>query len=335
MIALKNNTLPGIAAAVIFSLLVLQGCKKDNNSNNNAGNDANRIGYIISDNFNLSLFNTALNYTGLYPTLNSSQTLTILAPDDPSFNAAGYANATAVTSASRTVLTQILRYHILAGKYDFNTLPFLFNQEVKTIDGLSMYVTRWVKNTDTVLTINGTQIVSKNLAGSNGLIQVINSVLTPSTYPLLSQAIAGNDSLTFFNQALIRANLAGTLQQAGPYTVFAPTNNAFRAAGYPTIESINNADPTALAALMKYQILSGRKFVYDYVLSTDATNISQQAMLDGNNVTINLIQNNVQQYNGITVQGIGNSAAANLLTQNVLTGNGVLHIIDQVLKPNF
>lgn len=333
MITLRKKLLPVIATTVIAYLALLLGCKKDKNTPANADNN-NRLGYVISDNFNLSLFNTGLNYTGLYPLLNSGQRLTILAPDDPSFNAAGYADATAVTSANKAQLAAVLRYHILAGKYDFNTLPFLFNQEVKTIDGLSMYVTRWVKDADTVLTINGTQIVSKNLAGSNGLIQVINSVLTPSTYPLLSQAIAGNDSLTFFNQALIRANLADMLQQAGPYTVFAPTNGAFKAAGYPSLESINSADPSTLAALLKYQMLSGRKFVYDYVLGTDASNTSKQTMLDGNNVTINLLQNGIQQYTGITLRGIGNTTQATLLKQNVLTGNGVLHIITQVLKPN-
>jgi uncharacterized surface protein with fasciclin (FAS1) repeats len=336
MINFKYKRLFSLVVISGAFLLLLQACKKDKVVNNNNTGLDNRIGNIITDNFNLSLFNAALNYTGLYPQLNSTQTLTVLAPDDPSFNNAGYSSAVSVRAANKAVLTQVIRYHVLAGKYDFNTLPFLFNQEVKTIDGLSMYVTRWVKGKDTVLTVNGTQIVSKNLPGSNGLIQVINAVLTPSTYPLLTQAIASNDSLTFFSQALVRANLNSTLQANGPYTVFAPTNGAFKAMGYASLDSINHTSPATLNALLKYQMLSGRKFVYDYVLSTDSTNISKQAMLDGNNLTVNVQQDPYTlKYTGITLQGIGNTSPVTLINQNILTGNGVLHVINRVLKPNF
>lgn len=320
---------------VLTVLVLLQGCKKNNEATSNSTVD-NRVGYIITDNFNLSLFNDALNYTGLYPELNTSQIITVLAPDDPSFTAANYGTDVLIRGANKTLLTQTMQYHILSGKYNFNTLPFLFNQEVSTITGLKMYVTRWIKNADTILTVNGTQITSKNLPGSNGLIQVINAVLTPSTYPLLTQAIADDPSLTYFNQALIRANMSGTLSGTTAYTVFAPTNAAFQAIGYATLDSINNTDPAKLAALLKYNMFAGRKFIYDYVLTTDATNITQQAMSDGNELTINVIQDpNTGDYTGITLQGIGNAAPANLVKQNILTGNGVLHEIDTVLKPNF
>lgn len=303
-------------------------------TNNPAVNS--RLGNVIADNFNLSLYNVALNYTGVISELNSSQTLTVLAPNDASFMSAGYLDAVAIKGANKELLTMVIQYHVLQGKYNFNTLPFLFNQEVNTIGGLKIYATRWIKGADTVLTLNGSQIISKNLPGSNGLIQVINAVLTPPTYPLLTQAIANNDSLTFFNQALIRANLTTILQGTGTYTVFAPSNGAFNALGYATIDSINKTSPAVLKALMNYQILQGRKFIYDYVLSSDSTNTSQQAMFDGNNVTIDLIQDyNTGKYTGITINGIGNSQPATIIQGNILTGNGVVHVINQVLKPNF
>jgi uncharacterized surface protein with fasciclin (FAS1) repeats len=335
MINFKHIRLLKPALTLLAVLSLLSACKKDKTVTGNSDAD-NRIGYIITDNFNLSLFNIALNYTGLYPQLNTSQIITVLAPDDPSFNAAGYADAVAIEGSNKADLTQILKYHVLSGKYDFNTLPFLFNQEVTTMDGLKMYVTRWIKNQDTVLTVNGTQITSKNLPGSNGLIQVIDAVLTPSTYPLLTQAIAADPSLTYFNQALIRANMVSTLNGSNIYTVFAPTNAAFMALGYATLDSINNTDPAKLAALLKYNMFAGRKFIYDYVLTTDASNITQQAMSDGNVVTVDLIQDpNTGDYTGITLQGIGNAGQASIVKSNILTGNGVLHETDTVLKPNF
>ena len=334
MINLKYKKLLKPVLPALAVLVMLAGCKKDKTTTDNSA--FNRVGYIITDNFNLSLFNDALNYTGLYPELNSSQTLTVLAPDDPSFTAANYGTDVLIRGANKALLTQTMQYHILSGKYDFNTLPFLFNQEVTTITGLKMYVTRWIKNTDTVLTVNGTQITSKNLPGANGLIQVIDAVLTPSTYSLLTQAIATDPSLTYFNQALVRANMTSLLSGNTVYTVFAPTNAAFQAIGYASLDSINNTPPATLAALLKYNIFAGRKFIYDYVLTTDNSNITTQAMSDGNSVTINVLQDpNSGNYTGISLQGIGNAAPASLVKQNILTGNGVLHETNTVLKPNF
>jgi uncharacterized surface protein with fasciclin (FAS1) repeats len=309
-------------------------CKKDSAS---AGSDSynNRLGFIMNDNFDLTLFNVGLTYTHYSDTLLQPGPYTVLAPSDEAFEAAGYGNAVAVQAAGG-LMNQIIGYHILNGAYQLNLLPYEFNQEIHTLSGASMYVTHWVKGGDTVITINGASILSLNLQASNGLVQVLNQVLSPSLYSNVQEAITADSSLTYFNAALLRCGLSVTLQGAGPFTVFAPTNDAFRAAGYATTDSLNRMDPGVLATLLTYHILSGRRFVNDYILTTDATNASLQAMQDGNNITVHLIPSGTPgSYSGITVQGSGNTTASNLLRQNVLAGNGVLHTIDQVLKTNF
>ena len=319
---------------LLLPVLILVSCKKSPSSATSDSYD-NRLGFIMSDNFDLTLFNVGLTYTHYSDTLLQPGPYTVLAPSDEAFEAAGYANAVAVQAAGG-LMTQIIGYHILRGTYQLNLLPYEFNQEIHTLDGASMYVTHWVKNGDTVITINGATIESLNLPASNGLIQVLNQVLSPALYDNVQEAISADSSLTYFNAALLQSGLLTTLQGAGPFTVFAPTNTAFRSAGFLTTDSINRTDPAVLTALLTYHILSGRRFVNDYILTTGATNTSVQGMLDSNNVTINLIPGSTPgTYSGITVQGSGNTKVSNLVRQNVLAGNGVLHTIDQVLETNF
>lgn len=315
-------------------MVILASCSKDEQPVDNGDLD-NRLGYIIEDNkFNFSFFNAALIVTGTTPLLLEKGPFTVLVPDNTAFLNDGYIDEQAVMTRSRAFLDNMVQYHILDGTWELNRLSFRFNHEITTHGGAKMYVTRWVKDGDTVLTINGARVLAQNLPASNGLIQVLNDVLAPLTQQDLSDAIAADTSLTFFNVALQQAGMKTLLEGEGPYSIFVPSNNAFRAEGFPSIDSVNNTDPAILRDMINYHILNGRRFIYDYVLSTDASEQNQQAMLNGNNINIQLIRSGLD-YSGITVQGTGNTSAATIIRGNVLAGNGVLHVIDQVLKENF
>src|ERR1700761_3299277 len=112
MINLNYKKSLSFAMAALTAAFLLAGCKKDKAPTNSNG-ASNRLGFIITDNFNLSLFNDALNYTGVYPLLNTSQTITVLAPDDPSFTTAGYGTDVLIRGSNKDMLTQVLKYHIL------------------------------------------------------------------------------------------------------------------------------------------------------------------------------------------------------------------------------
>ncbi len=324
-----------ITCFIVLSLGVVA-CKKDNApANDNYAN--NRLSFVLNDNFNLSLFSAALNYTHWYDTLLQRWPYTALAPDDAAFRAAGYSSAVQVRSTDYNLMQHLVRYHILGGVYRLNELPYAFNQQISTLDGNKMYVTHWVKDTDTVLTINGARIIAYNKPASNGIIQVLNTVLSPAIYNNVHDAIAADTALTFFNAAINKAGLSYLLEGNNDYTVFAPVNNAFRTIGYRSVDSVNNTNVSALASLLRYHILTGRRFVYDYILITDATAQSQQTMLDGNTITVSLVPNPQQPgtYNTITIKGTGNNLSAAIVRSNILAGNGVVHTVDQVLKTNF
>lgn len=295
--------------------------------------DNNKINLVIADNFNLSAFNAAIKRSGVDQYLQGNGPYTALVPSDAAFSAAGYNGPVGVLTANPTIISRIANYHILDGKYELNRLPFLFNQELRSRGG-KIYATHWIKGTDTVLTLNGARVLSKNIPSSNGLIQVTNRVLTPYLHDLLGDAIAAEASITLFSQALSRSGVLTTINGVGPYTIFAPTNAAMQALGYTSVQQINTTDIEELKRLVNYHIVKDRRFIYDYVLSAGPSNASVQAMLDGNSVNIKLerASSSSTTFDSISLRGIGNTADVKLQKQDILTGNGVLHIIDATLK---
>lgn len=313
-------------------LALFSGCKKDEKQNTSSDN--NRIAMVVADNFNLSIFSTGLNRGGLKAKLLEAGPFTAIAPSDDAFAKIGFSTPVKLLGADPALVSGIMNYHVLNGRYELNKLPFLFNQEIRSGNGGKLFVTHWVKGKDTVLTINGSRVLAQNIGASNGLIQVIDRVLEPYKYDNVVQAIASDRDLTLFHQALQRAGLIETLNGKGPYTIFAASNTAMNTLGFPDLQTINNADPAMLAALLRYHILNDRRFIYDYILSTGPSAQSDQRMLDGNSVRINLTPNPSipGTYNGITLKGTGNTSVVNVIKQDVLTGNGVVHNINNPLK---
>lgn len=333
---MNNNTIfkqPLSLFLLLFALLVSGGaCKKKDDAVMQP--DASNLGRVVADNFNLSVFNTGLKRSGLNNKLLETGPFTIIAPSDDAFNVAGYPNSAALLAAEPAKVSALMQYHILDGNYDFKRLPFLFNQEIRSYNGGKLFVTHWVKGPDTILTINGAVILAKNIPASNGVIQVIDRVLQPYAFTYVLEAIANDRNLSLFYQALQKAGLTELLSKNETYTVFAPDNAAMRAYGLSSLQAIEATDQAELNRLMRYHILADRRFVYDYVLSTGASLESKQTMLDGNSVIVGLLENPSipGAYNGISVQGIGNTFPVYLTSQDVLAGNGVLHTIDNMLK---
>ena len=114
--------------------------------------------------------------------------------------------------------------------------------------------------------------------------------------------------------------VAEVLSGAGPFTLFAPTNDAFRKAGFPDVASINKAKPDDLLSILTYHVISGRIF------SSDLVDGQMPTMLNGKTTTISL--------NGFPrIKGLGNNVAVRITDTNTVATNGVVHTIDRVLLP--
>ena len=113
--------------------------------------------------------------------------------------------------------------------------------------------------------------------------------------------------------AVQAAGLVETLKGDGPFTVFAPTDEAFAALPEGTVEGLL-ADPEALAAVLTYHVVAGK------VMSTDLTNNMMAPTVNGADVTI-------MTEGGVMVNG------ANVIAADVEASNGVIHVIDAVILP--
>merc|ERR1719253_668415 len=100
------------------------------------------------------------------------------------------------------------------------------------------------------------------------------------------------------------------LSGAGPFTVFAPTDDAFKAAG------VNVSDVATVTAVLTYHVLNGK------VMSGDLKATQEVATLEGRKITV------TKDANGVMING-----KAKVTTADVEATNGVVHIIDQVLLP--
>lgn len=298
--------------------------------------DASKISRIIADNFNLSILSTGLTRSGLNAKLLEEGPFTVIAPSDDAFKVAGYNSAADLVAAEPGIISPIMQYHVLNGRLDFSTLPFAFNQEVRSYNGGKLFVTRWVKGADTLITINGAVILAKNIKASNGSIQVVNRVLQPYKFEYVLEVIANDRNLSLFYQALQRAGLTELLRKKDTYTVFAPSNTAMRAYGLTSLADIEAKDPEELSRMLRYHILVDRRFVYDYILSSGTATQSKQTMLDGNSLAVKLQPDpsNSKIFNGILLKGTGNTMDVELsrTQRDILAGNGVVHTIESVLR---
>lgn len=280
----------------------------DNNDDDGPTGPDNVAG-IVASNPSFSILNTAINRAGLGSAL-SGGTLTVFAPDNAAFEASGISLAT-VNALPVPALDSILKYHVLGSTVSSGAVPV--SDAVSTLLGTRLFASR---NTNGVFA-NGIKVKTADVPAANGVIHVIERVLTPPTRTI-AQIVSGDTSFSILLAAVVRAGLADAVAQPGKYTVFAPTNAAFRAAGFADAAAINAANQTVITNVVRQHVLTTNVFASD--LTEGATPTTLQA----NTLTINL--------NPVRVKVTGSAnASSNVTTANVVATNGVIHIIDRVL----
>ena len=314
---LKKISLPFLPLLLAsFSLvLISSSCKKKNNSPAVSGT----ITTIVSNSPDFTMLKAAVVKAGLAATLDGAGPFTVFAPTNEAFKASGI-DMNMINSLSIEALKGILLYHTVSGKVAAIDVPEGPNANVATVGGKDIFLT---KNNSGVF-VNGTKVVQADVMATNGVIHAISRILMPPAGNIVEAAQA-DPNFTYLVAAVLRAsqgatNVASVLSGAGPFTVFAPTNEAFKAAGFATIADINNARPDDLTAILTYHVVAGRVF------SSDLTDGAMPATVNGGKVTIGLKE-------GATVKGNSNTTASKIASTDMVTTNGVIHVIDQVLLP--
>merc|ERR1711907_799934 len=179
-------------------------------------------------------------------------------------------------------LVGILEYHVLGAQVLSTDLKN--GEKAKTLEGDS--VTVGISSAG--VKINDARVLKADVKGSNGVIHVIDTVLLPPA-PELYQSntivdIAVSDpEFSTLVAALKAADLVGTLSGTGPFTVFAPTNAAFKKLPAGTLESLLKPENKAkLVGILEYHVLGAQ------VLSTDLKNGEKAKTLEGDSVTVGI-----------------------------------------------
>jgi uncharacterized surface protein with fasciclin (FAS1) repeats len=136
----------------------------------------------------------------------------------------------------------------------------------------------------------------------------------PELMDIVDTAVAAG-SFETLAAALTAADLVDTLKGEGPFTVFAPTDDAFAALPEGTVEGLL-ADIPALTDILLYHVVSGAVFAETVVGLEAATTVQ------GSDITIEIVDGGVV-LNGVTM----------VIATDIEASNGVIHVIDSVLLP--
>jgi transforming growth factor-beta-induced protein len=257
--------------------------------------------------------------------------LTVFAPTDAAFTALaaslGFANANAMVAAlDGPTLAKILTYHVLPTNESAaelvaggTTQATLYSLTPGTPTTLAVDTASGVKLTDAAL--NQASVTRADVAASNGVIHVIDKVLVPPGVLNVVQMAQSNPVFSVLVEAVVAANLAGTLSGAGPFTVFAPTNAAFSSAlAELSITKDQLLANPGLAGILTYHVVGGD------VRAADVVALPKPAAV----TTLQGTSFSVDANLAITD---GNSRMATLVATDVIASNGVIHVIDKVLLP--
>jgi transforming growth factor-beta-induced protein len=290
------------------------------------------VGTIVAPayfNKNFSTLVSAVVQAGLLPTLlSTTNQLTLFAPTNAAFTAAGITALPPNTTEGNALLTSILAYHVIAGTSEITAASIATGpSSATTFGGSKIYLSKSAAG----VFINGTtQVTATDIQASNGIVHVINRTLVPPTQTIaqivVANTTASSPQFTQLLAALARTDgqgaddlLAAVSASTGELTVFAPTDAAFQAL-YSSLEvtNVNQIPLATLIAVLKKHVVGARRFSTDLVSGTVPT-------LNGN-ITVNTT-------NLTVVGGSGTPAALQPTLLNIQGKNGVIHVIDKVLLP--
>lgn len=243
------------------------------------------------------------------------------------------------TDEERAILTSILTYHVVAG-VAANSTDLSNGMMVTTVQGEDLTI-----NIDgDVFIDDATEIDAKvviaDVEASNGVVHVIDKVLLPQAIidalngeempeenGTLVDIVVATEPLSLLEAAVIKADLVATLSSDGPFTVFAPTDDAFVALlevlgdDYNSIDDFDTDEEIDLLKnILLFHVIAAE------VKSTDLAAGQVATAFENNSVEI------ISSGNTFVI-GDASDTNANITAVDIMASNGVAHTIDKVLLP--
>lgn len=333
----------------LLPAVLTTGCKHDELTVPDTRESYRHAGDFVKNNYDLQLFNAALEYTGLSVEMNGEGPFTLLAPNNNAFNELGITRASDFQRLNKDSLKKAMQYHILSRRLPVNEIPSNgVDVRYLNLAGKEVYLT--FASAQNNLFVNGAWAVKKNVVLANGMLYVMDKVMKyiPGT---VQQFLAAQPEYSVYMAALKQSGLWEQLSGEGPFTVFAPDNAALERQGI-TMETLAsyNADKYVTARLFGVYVLPKKSlFLTDFpalyaIYGTEGL----QTKIANDNFTyrITAVKNtylgSATEY-AFSYIDPANPAWGNLGTVNGntsrkndnLTDNGIVHYMpDLVIKPN-
>jgi uncharacterized surface protein with fasciclin (FAS1) repeats len=339
-----------VALSVSALMLTVVGCSDDDN-NPIVGNTGPTLDIVetAAANGNFTTLLAAAEAADLVDALKGEGPLTVFAPTDAAFSALPEGTVEALL-ADTDALTAILTYHVTVG--EVRAAQVVTSATIPTLNGAELTVT---VNGDGSVMIDDATVTVTDIETTNGIIHVIDAVVIPGAAAGVSAAADGTTvsargfayafgggwiaeaikdgrlkwltsrlslytvsrltGLSTLTTAVKAADLKSTVKFGGPFTILAPTNEAFGALPEGTIPALLNA-PDTLANILLYHVVPGA-VTSDIVVTLDGQDVE---MANKGMVSI-------------TVDGGVMVNDANVIVVDIQARNGVIHLIDKVLLP--
>ncbi|XP_051539577.1 periostin-like isoform X2 [Myxocyprinus asiaticus] len=234
---------------------------------------------------------------------------TMFAPSDDAWELLD--PTTSLVSRETRELYNTLHYHMVSKRLltkdlkNEMTIQSMFNKQ-------GLYINHYSNG---VVTVNCARIIHGNQVATNGVVHVIDRVISVIGQTI-KDTIETNSELSSLSAAAVSSGLLKQLGKPGYYTLFAPTNEAFEKLDRDVLERLMS-DKTVLQALLKYHILNSIQCSEAIMAG------SIYETIEGSNIEIGC------DGESLTVNGI-----KMVLKKDIVTSNGVIHLIDQVLMPD-
>lgn len=294
------------------AVIMLASCSKDDNNTATAPT----LSSFIASNSNLSLFSALIDKAGLQNFKDGPGPFTWFIPTN-----------TAMTAA---LVDQDSINRMTPGQANYLALYSLVNGLVKSPDmvgqnsfpkasQLSSTQNLYIGQMNDSFYVNGTNIISVDNVVANGVVHIVNRLAVPAKTNIQG-ILTGTGQHSLFIAALTKANRWATLGTTSVFTVLAPTDAAMTAAGL-TSTAITAMPTASVDSLVRYHLFSGTR-----LFTNDFGNKTSPGTFLGATKTI------VGSLNGRSIKGKNNATPVNIIKSDILATNGVVHIIDGVLK---
>nr|KAG5705886.1 hypothetical protein BaRGS_030776 [Batillaria attramentaria] len=258
---------------------------------------------------------------GLTSTLQNAQNVTVFAPTNEAFQILPAATVQQLTS-NPALLQQVLTYHVVPQQLSVRQLTASNSQQLNTLNTpAKLRVNQYFGYRQRVVTVQCAPVITTDVPACNGVAHVISQLLIPPTGTVVDVLVADPNYSTLV-ELVQAAGLVGALQTEGPFTVFAPNNQAFAQLGQQTLQELRS-DVQQLAYILRLHVIQDNLCCAG-IFRNPWWRQQRSTALSGDPLFLSRDRTDTPIVNDVSISNCDNIAT-----------NGIVHGVDSVLLPRF